>query len=574
LKNFTVYSSSAGSGKTFTLTKEFLKIILSNSEPLYFRHVLAITFTNAASSEMKDRLMKALKGISESEDNHFGKLIASETGLDLAIIRGRASQIFQEIINNYSLLSIMTLDAFSSQVVNTFKFDLNLPFSFETLLDKRVVISEAVKNVFDQIGSDPELENIIRNFAMSKLDEDVNWQNLAKNIYEQYMEYFENDANTQEEIAILDEEQYEVIRKKVEWFLKENIRLAKENALNGLKIIADNDLTVDDFFQKKTGVFGYFEKIKRITWSNFSFVSGEMNSYVLAAVQDDKWYTDKAPNQFKIDLIKNQLRNYLNAISQLLNPIQIFVYQSFLKKVYVFNLMKHIANEVNMILNDKNQAFLSSFGDKINSIVKDEPVPFIYERLGEYYNHILLDEFQDTSSQQFTNLLPLLDNALGKGMNSLLVGDEKQSIYSFRGGNGVLLPYLAAKKEENLVDTLSLGFHQQDQLGSVLRELKAEKLAFNYRSSREIIAFNNSFFKHIADKSLNQNVRDFYGVVHQETPENAIEGGFVEFKDVEKTMVNLALKQEIDYLLSIGYGLGDMAVLVNSNKEGSLLPVF
>jgi ATP-dependent helicase/nuclease subunit A len=574
LGNFTVYSSSAGSGKTFTLTKEFLKIILSNSEPMYFRHVLAITFTNAASSEMKDRLMKALKGIIESEDNAFGKLVSSETGIDLAIIRGRAKTVFEEIINNYSLLSIMTLDAFSSQVVNTFKFDLNLPFSFETLLDKRVVISEAVKNVFDHIGSDTDLEHIIRNFAMSKLDEDVNWQNLAKNIYDQYLDFFENDANTIKDLEILNEEQYEIIRKKVEKNVRTVLNIAKTNGGKAMALFESKGLDSDDFPFKSRGFYSFFNKCKNLTWTTFDFEICKPNVHINNALNNDEWAHEKSKNKQIISEIKHELRQLATEIVEVFDPIQLFVYQSFLKKVHVFNLMKRIENEVNVILADKNQAFLSSFGDKINTIVKDEPVPFIYERLGEYYNHILLDEFQDTSSQQFTNLLPLLENTLAKGMNSLLVGDEKQSIYSFRGGNGVLLPLLAAQKSDELIDNLSLEFHQQDQLFSVLRELKAEKLAFNYRSSREIIEFNNNFFKHIADTSDNANIQAFFGEVHQDIPETAVEGGFVEFRDVENDLVNLTLKTEIQYLLSIGYGLGDMAVLVNSNSDGSQIASF
>jgi ATP-dependent helicase/nuclease subunit A len=574
LKNFTVYSSSAGSGKTFTLTKEFLKIVLQESDPLYFRHVLAITFTHAATKEMKERLMGALKAIYENPENDFAKAIAKETELKMAVIQARAKRVFEEVINNYSLLSIMTLDAFSSQIVNTFKFDLNLPFSFETLLDKKVVVAEAVKNIFDQIGADPALEKIIKRFAMSKLDEDTNWQNLAEEIGKQYSDYFENDGLSTKDFGILDEDVYASIINQVESHLKNVLKILKKGGRDFMDLTHAHNLTQDDFSNKMRGVYGYFTKIKELTWANFNFETLGPNSYASSAILNGNWYSKGAKNGRIIDGISEQLSAFGRSIIEAISPKQLFVYRSFLKKVYIFNLMKRIENEINAILVERNQAFLKSFGDRINAIVTEEPVPFIYERMGEYYNHILFDEFQDTSNQQFNNILPLLDNALAKGKNSLIVGDEKQSIYSFRGGNAVLLPYLAAGVSELLGQELKLESHQEDQLTSVLRELHVERLAFNYRSSREIIEFNNSFFECMVRNSANVKIKAFFGDVKQEIPEKALIGGFVAFENVEDAEVNEKLKSSIEDLLSFGYGLGDIAILVNNNKEGSKIAAY
>ena len=182
---FTIYSSSAGSGKTFTLTKAYLKLILQSESPLYFQHILAMTFTNDAAEEMKNRILKELKALilsAESPTEMLKQILLETPGLDVETVQKRAKLALHEILQNYNDFAVKTIDSFVNQIVSSFTFDLDLPYNYEIVLDTRELIAQAVRRLIDKIGSDDYLTEMFKDFALSKLDENKSWNTLESDI--------------------------------------------------------------------------------------------------------------------------------------------------------------------------------------------------------------------------------------------------------------------------------------------------------------------------------------------------------------------------------------------------------
>lgn len=595
MSKFNIYSSSAGSGKTYTLTKEYLKLALGSDKVNYYKRILAITFTNDAASEMKERILVALKDIADTQNfNEKSKFwgmfreIAGELKLPDDIIQQRAAAVFSHIIQQYSDFAVKTIDSFVNQLVNAFTEDLGLPYNYEIVLDSKTVMTEAVERLIEKAGFDEhqDLTRILEHFVEEKISDGKTWNFIAEDL----AEFGKHLINDQFYSAII---KLDSLDSKDFWHISDNIYTYLNSIENRIKVLTEKaiqyienqGLSVDDFTQKAKGIGGYFYNMRDdFEDEYFRKKDKSPNSYQWAAINEDKWYGAKTPTSTKvaIDVIKEDLTAVFNEMQEFktkhLPKYALFtMIKPNLRKL---SLLKKIKTEFDNVLADKNQVFISEFNRKILQIILSEPVPFIYERIGERYNHLLVDEFQDTSDMQFYNLLPLIENSLANNHFNLIVGDAKQAIYRWRGGKMELIVHLFKNEVEKLMDNSLIQDFQIEQFMSISNYLNPENLTTNYRSSREVIDFNNRFFASVLNeyKNIHPFLIDVYAGFEQKIPENAKTGGHVqiEFLDYVKGE-NLMLSRTVEIIQQVldeGYSMGDIAILCRKNKESAEMANF
>jgi ATP-dependent exoDNAse (exonuclease V) beta subunit len=570
--NFTVYRSSAGSGKTFTLVREYLRIALTDiyEPPQRYRKILAITFTNKAAAEMKDRIIRSLKELSspEGKSSPMAKVLKEELQLDDLTLATRAQKVLRAILHNYTDFAIGTIDSFTHRIVRTFAHDLRLPVNFEVELDAEKLIREAVDVLIGKIGEDAALTELLVKFSSSRAEGEKNWQieYQLKEIGGELVK--EEGARHVELLSGLSVTDFMQIADRLTKSNKEIesriVSLAKE----AMKTIEMNGLTADDFSYGKNGIAGRLIKFSEGHLETF----GEINKNVEKMFSGGKWNSAKASSSAlsAIEAIKPVIENAwkkLEAIRE--NEFPGFIFHALLlKNIYAIAVLNELKNILHSFRSEQNILHISEFNRIISEIVFAEPVPFIYERLGEKYSNYLIDEFQDTSVVQWQNLLPLVENALAGNEFNMLVGDGKQSIYRWRGGDVeqfAKLPEVINPSENPLV-------HDREQ--SLLRNFKEKYLLTNYRSQSEIVKFNNSFFRELSGK-LGAGSGMIYAKLEQEfVPER--EGGYVRIEELEQSeekneiFISKTLER-IESLVKEGWEYKDIAVLVKENKEGSWL---
>lgn len=585
-KNFTVYKSSAGSGKTFTLVKEYLALALTDTHnpPQAYRHILAITFTKKAAAEMKERISKALKELSEED---YSKLsggtrtllnalkehvrLNSGQPLEDAIIRKRAQHILTAILHNYSDFAIGTIDSFVHRVVRTFAFDLKIPMSFEIEMDDERLLSQAIDLLIAQIGTDEQLTKALVEFTESKTDNEKSWHieyDLKK--FAQHL-LNEEGALYIEKLRNLKVEDFFRIRDVLFSELKEFETDVKHTAAKAARLIRDQGLIAKDFYYGDKGIVAYFERLM-----NGKMETIDPNTYVQATVGEDKWYGGKtsASEKTAIDAIKHRLLDHFNEIQTIRDErySDYIVFKLINRNIYSLAVLNEIEKLLDEYKAQNNLIHISEFNKMIAKIVLNEPIPFVYERLGERYSNYLIDEFQDTSVLQFQNLLPLIDNSLAAGHFTMLVGDGKQAIYRWRGGEVeqfAMLPHVYAHQDNPLV---------MEREAALVRNYDPRVLDKNYRSKREVIEFNNDVFRLLSSR-LNEKYRRIYE--KQEQGFNELNtGGFVqvEFIMEEKELSREQhMKRTLDTILQLqedAYKLKDIVILVRKNTDGSAIANF
>ena len=508
--SFRIYSSSAGSGKTYQLTKEYLLLALGADDPAYFKRVLAITFTNDAAGEMKERIVGALRRFAYPESGKVDTLladVAGALGLPEAEVRRRAAATFRLVLYHYADFGVSTIDSFVQRIVTAFTRELGLPATFEVELDTDAVLQSAVAALLDKVNRDPNsalLSQTLAEYALGQAEEGKSWSRLPEELAGFGRALFNEtvqEAVTQlGQLSLADfrrlDRQIRAKRTEIEAAFAQT-REAAQAVLEGA------GATEADFYQGKRGLFGYVQKGPELLAPDAG-----PNSYVRATLDDEKWYSGKIKTEAdraRVDAVKEPLRNVVAAVDRLRDVYLADYVLLAAMQPYLFHasLLSELNKVVEQISRDRNVVLISEFNRRIASIVLTEPVPFLYERLGEKYEHILIDEFQDTSVLQWNNLLPLVENTLANGHSSLAVGDAKQAIYRWRGGEMEQILRLhqrdtaalvARTREPEMRELLRLRY---ETLNGVL---EPRALQVNYRSAREIVDFNNTFFEQVSGR--------------------------------------------------------------------------
>ena len=550
---FHVYNASAGSGKTYTIAREYLQIILGNPDPNTFQRILAITFTNKAANEMKERVLSHLEMLSEGKVNTLISQIQDNLGLELSELQQRSQDILKNILQYYSAFSINTIDSFTHRLIKSFAYDLKLPMNFEVELDGKLILNEAVENLISKIGTDKELTEFLIDFAVAKADEDKSWDitrelnDVAKIILR------EDDVPYVETLSKRSLKEYKSLYnqlKKLQDSLTDEFQGIGHSFL---ELLDAKDLGEKDFPR------GSIPKFFRVV-SNNAFTNNfrDRSSTIQRAIENHTYYNKSAKPEIvsAIESIVPQIIDHYERC--VANNGKRELIKLFLKSVNPMALISNIYNELEILKEEKQVQLNSEFNKYISDSIKDQPAPFIYERLGQRYRYFFIDEMQDTSIMQWQNLIPLLNNALAQENSRLyLVGDAKQSIYRWRGG-----------KAEQFIE---LGDENQNtfQVHKITHQLPR-----NYRSYSNIIDFNNQFFTHVAGYFQDADYGQLY-INENQQELNDKEGGFVSLRFLElegKSDEKLEQYAEQTYQtiqnLQSDYDLDEICVLVRKNDAG------
>ena len=558
--SFSIYDASAGSGKTYALVKEYLKIILVAPKNDAYRNILAITFTNKAVHEMKSRIVGSLSEFAKDEPSQKAQDLmqdlAAETQLSIIQIKTKSQQIIKHIIHNYAAFDISTIDKFTHKVIRAFAHDLGLPMTFEVTLDTENLLIEAVDAIIAQAGEDETLTNLLIDFTMEKTDDDKSWD-ISREILETGRLVL-NENNRNEITHFQDKSIAEFIEIKNK--LAEACKvLEKENtafAESALLLIENNGIDTKSF----SGA--YFPKhLQSIQEGKFNPKNKTYHEF--EDVKINKTAKDGA-------LIENTIPELLQILDKVYKNFEKRdFYKAFLKNITPLSLLNTVSNELAKIQEEQNVLSISEFNAIIHREIQNQPAPFIYERLGERYRHFFIDEFQDTSEMQWQNLIPLIDNATSSEIDGekgtlMIVGDPKQSIYRWRGGKAE--QFIELSKDHN-------PFNNPEKV--------LEHLDKNYRSYSQIIEFNNDFFQLMSNEFEHPDYKDLYAN-HSHQKSNNKTGGYVNISFIPKIEENEDEEEALDktglYLLATlntiqkvkqqGFEYKDIVILTRKRNNG------
>lgn len=554
-----VYKSSAGSGKTATLVLEYLKLCLPN--PSEFKRTLAITFTNKAANEMKSRIIETLELGINRVDNFLLTQLKSDLNFNDDQLQTASQKLLSIIIHNYDEFAVSTIDSFVHRIVRTFANEVNLPANFEVILDSDDIVPEIVDELFERVGNDEVLTQILLSFVMKQIEEEKS-HDLSM-LLSEFVGYnlSEDVFNQKEFLRTLKLSDFPPLIKR----LLNNQRLIKSEIENlaqkAIDLFDSVSLQADDLSYKKKGIYGfYFNLIKLTDETKLS-----PNSYAVKAVEQDKWLAAKAGNNIKmaIEEIQDELKVLFYKINEL--APKYFLFKLINSKIYSVALTTEIQKLFIEFVDRTGKVHISEFNKKISESIADQPVPFLYERLGFKYKHYLIDEFQDTSVLQWQNLLPLVEESLSNVNFNMLVGDAKQAIYRFRNGEVELFTGLP----KLLSDGDSLLNRSREKLFE--NQFEEKYLNVNYRSNKHIVEFNNDFFNFLKSKESNRFENNY---AHHEQKINSNNDGFVkldliEAKNVSEYSEN-RLPKILDFIensIAVGFLPSDICILCRTKKQ-------
>ncbi|TVZ15962.1 UvrD-helicase domain-containing protein [Maribacter sp. MAR_2009_72] len=552
--SFTIYNASAGSGKTYALAKVYLKIILAS--PQNFRKILAITFTNKAVNEMKHRILNSLYEFSRTSSidqaNPLLKDILNETDYTFEELTKLSSLRLKQILHNYAFFDISTIDKFTHRLIRTFAKDLKIPQNFEVVLDVDLLLQEAVERVIDKAGENAEFTKVLLDFALEKIDDDRSWDIAFDLLKIGKLLFDENNAEHLKNLKDHDIGDFlklqDLLKTKVNTLEKQ----VKEIAAKVLDYIINQGLDHKDF--PRETLPNHFKKIIDGNFKPSQLYNNKLEENLVEG-KILKASIKNVPQELSAQILQDYL--------QIKDSIyKMGLYSNVNRNIIPFALLNAIQKELKIIQEEKDQLSISEFNTLIANEVKDQPAPFIYERLGEKYRHYFIDEFQDTSQMQWENLIPLIGNAmegqdeLGGTGSLFLVGDPKQAIYRWRGG-----------KAEQFLDLAT----QQTHPFTIASTLVT--LPKNYRSCAEIINFNNTFFQSISPFLENTLYQDFFKLGNQQETSGK-DGGYVNISFLEEEEDEAYAEQTLQTIatsLSKGYTYSDICIIIRKKKHGLIL---
>ena len=580
---FKVYQASAGSGKTFTIIREYLGICLgSEAATDNFSQILAITFTNMAANEMKGKILKQIDDIIHSdlsqEPKDMEAALLEDLGIDRQSLKTNANILFHKIIHDYSSFCVSTIDAFVQRLARSFAKDLKLPTQFNVSIDEDEVADSITERIGEQLGSaNPFLTKILEDFSEMKFDSEKS-PKIANNIHDFVKKLFSEEAfQKHEENHFETEEQYketlEYLNNKVYPFEAECKRFVGDFE----SFIKANNLSEEDFNYKAKGPC--LSLLKSLKEKKYAPLGERQKNLIDGSF---KWHSkillQKAGSSFgDIDSAFQQVFvSFLKKYQQQIGPY--LFYRSQLSQLSFYVLRSKIKAEMEAYIGEEQIVHISEFNKRINELMGDFTVPFIYERLGEHFKYLFIDEFQDTSVLQWQNLIPLFDNSLSNYMG-MVVGDGKQSIYRWRSGEVgqiVSLPEIFSKpKGSSAFDDFERSF---------ISHFDFHELKHNFRSFNNVVAFNNSYFNFASlPPYLSEESRKVYAdtnpqygkevsITQQSTSKN---DGYVEVELFDSSsnddvMMN-RIKELIEELTGKGFQKSDITILVRRNKDGSMI---
>lgn len=575
----TIYSASAGSGKTFRLASSYLAALFRSK--YQYRRILAVTFTNKATAEMKGRILDQLDRLASGRDSEYlGDLVAA-TGKSEQDLRAAAKEILSSILHDYSRFSVSTIDAFFQKVIRAFARECGLNSAFSLEIDHSLILTTAVDEMIASTAKDRNLRNWLMRYILSNIDEEKSW-NIKDSIIRLSEELFREKFRilSSGEIGNLKDKNFllryiEKLSTLRSSFEKRMISFGKKAE----QIFSEFGLTDDMFYNKSRGVPGFIRDLSK----GRIVRPGEK---VRAALGNPPRWATGNPHPHLLSAVTGGLESVLKEAVRLFDET-ITDYNtagSILQNFYALGILSDVLAKVHEVVSGENMFLLSDAGELLSLITGNDQTPFIYEKIGSRYENFMIDEFQDTSVLQWNNFRHLIENSMSEGNDNMVVGDVKQSIYRFRNSDWKILGDMLEKKTDN-------------------NRIKSIPLGRNYRSRSNIISFNNSFFSVLPvllDRVFSESPGDtsfvkLYAEAVQSDPGRST-GGYVriEFigddaegeqmtdtegrinKDTGKKQGNdwkaKVLKKIpgiIETILDKGYNASDVGILVRDGREGA-----
>lgn len=560
-----IYKASAGSGKTYTLAKEYIKELMLGDSDESYRHILAVTFTKEATGEMKDRILAELYGLAFNTSDSQGFLDSVRTALrdagkhaDESFIREKARRVLNAILHNYSHLHITTIDSFFQKILRNLARELGKGSRFNLEMNTAQVRLDAVNQMIENAHQNPQLLQWLTTYVENKLEQDDNWRfkdevyRFSASIYDEFFQEHEQLLHKQLDnnpaiFSRLKTHHQKLLRDYKTFFQ------TTWHKVSGLLI--SSGLEPADFIRKGS-IFDF--------WKNLAETQkGEVNKTVSKLMENAENWSSKSSKRRNeiIALAENELCGILQetvAVWQKQNTSRLI-----LGNIHQLGLVWHITNEINGMNLENNRFMLSDTALFLNRMIDRSDSPFIYEKIGAEIRHVMIDEFQDTSRLQWGNFKVLLSDILSNNYFSMIVGDVKQSIYRWRNGDWRILNRVG------------------DELG-----VHPEALDYNFRSEKRIVTFNNDFFAkagEVLDRKFGEELRElsdspFASVYKKEEifqkSNKTADSGYVSIdflhdgeEEKYKDAVLSRLLKKLESLREAGIPASDICILVRNNSQ-------
>ncbi|MBX2897086.1 MAG: UvrD-helicase domain-containing protein [Cyclobacteriaceae bacterium] len=561
-KPFSIYRSSAGSGKTRTLAKQYLLLALRFRAD-YFKHILAVTFTNKSTQEMKDRILTYLDDFSNDREPDLALELQKELGLDAPTFKERAQEIRSEVLHKYAQFSISTIDAFFQRVIRAFTREAGLSGDYRLEVEHDEVVDEVINNLMEELGTNNELTEWVVEFARQNLVEDKGWdvrpglRDFSKEIFKEDFRLVESEVMKATEASDF----FDNLKKYLSTERYQFIQAIRKRGEIAVAIIQKEGWVYSDFKYAGGGAFSFMRKMSQIKTvgdiDEKGFGSRPLNEYQSSTNWPSKDTKHSARMKqvaseqlipLLLEIVKIREQGYARAISA----------EAVLNNFYAFGLIADISRKLKEYKQENNMMLLSDAPYFLNSVIGESDTPFVYEKVGSFYKNFLIDEFQDTSVLQWKNFKPLIVNSLDSGYRSIIVGDVKQAIYRWRSGDLFLL---------------------QTQVGDEIGTHRVESfnLDKNYRSSKQIVAFNNAVFQSAVPLVAHETGAAISIDVYQDVAQGIVKKseGFVDLTFLHdedgvnwETFALQRIPVFMERLQLLGVSLKDIAILVRRNEEG------
>ena len=572
---FTVYHASDGSGKTYALVREYLEKCLKDGNPQNaFYGILAITFTNKAASEMKSRVIEYLQDFTSENPKYrdLMKDLGERISQPQDELIKRSKELLSGILHEYDRFSISTIDKFNSRIIRTFALDLDLPLNYEVEIDSVRLIEEAVDRLLLKIGEDEGVTSLLKSYSDQQMEEDRDWR-IEKGLIEKGKLLFqEQDRNHLDALAKEDPTKFLEGIKALQKHRRELQNKACTTAAGLIELIESAGREIKFSARHFPG---WLKKMAdKRNWSSarefLEDPEGEVvpkAQYLKKALQGD--FLNKKPLPQDEAWIEEHKEQLVAGTAQILSCIEqdipLYLYSKNIYEVAALSMLDQCLTELK---EERNVVHISEFNRTIANQVRNEPVLFIYERLGNRYKHYFVDEFQDTSRMQWSNLLPLVHEVLSSEGSCLVVGDGKQAIYRWRGGDVQLFL--------DLTDGLNPVYESGLGPQVIPEPPKPEGLDDNWRSRKEIVEFNNELYTQASSSLREEPFQKLYLKAAQNP--RGKEGGYIsihQFSEglkADKELQAMAwINEHITQIIERGGRYEDIAILVRNNKEASPL---
>lgn len=564
-EHLTVYRASAGSGKTFTLAVEYISLLVK--DPENYQHILAVTFTNKATQEMKMRILSQLYGIAnslQSSQQYFNK-VKEKTNMPDAVIRNNARAALTLLIHRYNNFRILTIDAFFQQVLRNLAHELGQTANLRVDLNNEEITEKAVDQMIESLEKGQPVLQWISTYINNSIEDDNGWNIIGKiktfgtNIFKDF--YKAHEANLKEQLSNADDfKVYETTLRKRRNDIRKTFNSKARSILNEIK-----NANLDIPSNYRSGLYKYLTDSAIAPLTNKPLKAGVLK----ANESPQNWTSSKCAKADKqqiqtlaAEVLSAQLSELIAYNDDNWNEFQSI--QLTLSHLSELRLLHAIADAVDNLTKDTNRFMLSNTQALLKELIADSDTPFIFERIGARLKHVMIDEFQDTSTIQWQNFQVLLANCMAQELSqNLIVGDIKQSVYRWRQGDWGIL------------NNIEKSFAHQ--------KIRLETLDYNYRSEKRIIDFNNAFWEQCVANTAKEVAQDdaekakivqkAYEDVAQKTHKTT-ENGFVKISlypsKVMKDAVLEELIETIKELFNNGYGgknQSKIAILVRSKSN-------